>query len=359
MDDITWVAHFPKITYTRHKKMVAYFLTGHSLEKMEIDDFFNIGIDLEIAHEIIVWREKNPKEKIFEKIEKNSITPISIQDQRYPKLLKEINDPPLVLFVRGQIYILSEGLNIGVVGTRRYTTYGKEVCVKICNELTKNQITIISGLALGIDSFSHQAALDNGGKTIAVLGSGIDRESIYPRFNLKLAENIIKNNGAIISEYPPGTKPTGFSFPARNRIIAGLSQGVLVIEAPLKSGSLITARHALDYNREVMAIPHPINSENGTGNNELIKRGAALISSAQDVFESLNWNYLNNTQKRKLENLTPEEKKILDLLSQESWQIEKIINSLNLPSEQILSTLTLLEMRSMIKNIGGGYYTKI
>lgn len=289
MIDHVWLTHFPKITYARHKKLAALFLNSHSFAQIEYDDICAVGLEPEIAHELIVWREKNPWEKIKKQLEDYEIYTLSINEPTYPELLKQINDPPWTLFVRGQLLNDANQLGIGVVGTRQNSPYGQEVCIKLSDELAKKKITIVSGLALGIDSFAHQSALNQNGLTIAVLGCGIDRQTVYPRSHEHLSEKILNSGGVLLSEYPPGTPPTQYSFPARNRIIAGLTQGTLVIEAPLRSGALITARRALDYNREVMAVPHPINSTSGAGGNELIKGGAALVTSIDDICETMSW----------------------------------------------------------------------
>ncbi len=296
MIDHIWLTHFPKITYARHKKLAAHFLNSHSFAQAEFDDLCTTGLEPEIAHELIVWRENNPWEKIKKQLANTEITAFSIDDPNYPNLLKQITDPPWVLFVRGKLENIPSQLEIGIVGTRKCSNYGKEVCIKLTTELAKQGIAIVSGLALGIDGFAHQAALDQNGLTIAVLGGGIDQPTIYPPDHRNLAEKILHSGGAIVSEYPPGTEPTKYSFPARNRIIAGLTSGTLVIEAPIQSGALITARRALDYNREVMVIPHPINSISGAGGNELIKQGAAVITSAEDIFAALNWDNTTNQQ---------------------------------------------------------------
>ncbi len=357
MIDHVWLTHFPKITYARHKKLAAHFLNSRPFSQIEYDDICAAGLEPEIAHELIVWREKNPWEKIKKHLDDYEINTLSIDEPAYPDLLKQITDPPWALFVRGQLPNNPSQLGVGVVGTRRHSLYGKEVCIKLSDELAKRKITIVSGLALGIDSFAHQSALNQNSLTTAVLGCGIDRPTVYPRSHENLAEKIIKSGGALISEYPPGTPPSKFSFPARNRIVAGLTQGTLVIEAPLKSGALITARRALDYNREVMAIPHPINSISGAGGNELIKNGAALVTSIDDICETLSWQNIMPDQPI-VKNTNTEEDNVLKYLSNEARQIESIIQASGLPSEKILVTITLLEMRGLVKNLGGGYYAK-
>ncbi|MDA2921876.1 DNA-processing protein DprA [Patescibacteria group bacterium AH-259-L07] len=215
-------------------------------------------------------------------IKYQKITP---QDKNYPQLLKEIPDSPHKLYVWG-VLKQKEKYPLAVVGTRKVSNYGKQVTIELVKELAKQGLTIISGLALGVDGISHQAALDANGRTIAVLGSGFDH--LYPQEHAKLANDIVKSGGAIITEYPPDAKPTQKTFPARNRIIAGMSLGVLVIEAPMRSGALITARHALEQNRDVFAVPGSIYNKNSAGTNNLIKMGAKPVTSPEDILESFN-----------------------------------------------------------------------
>lgn len=220
-------------------------------------------------------------------------------------------------------------------------------------------MVIVSGLALGIDGLAHRAALKVNGLTIAVLGSGINKTSVYPAEHRTLSEEIIVRGGAVVSEYPPGFKPTLYSFPARNRIIAGLSLGTLVTEAPISSGALITAKAALDYNREVLAVPHPITNETGAGGNALLKQGAVLVTTAQDVSEALQLQ--NLTTMVAAENIAPTnptETQLLALLSSEPRHIDIVIKQSTLASALVGSTLTLLEMKGRVKNIGGMLYVR-
>ncbi len=350
------LAHFPKITYNRYQKLAAYFSDFKDIWNAEINELIQAGLDESIAGEFLAWREKNQIEKIMEKLNKEKIEIIPINDPAYPVLLKEINDPPYVLFLRGKLPNQSLPA-IGVVGTRKFTNYGKLVCQEIVAPLANQGIAIISGLALGIDSIAHQTVVDNKGITVAVLGGGVDKKTVAPATNQKLSEQIIATGGAVVSEYPPGFLPTQYSFPARNRIIAGLSLGTLVIEAPITSGALITARCALDYNREVFAIPHPINSPTGAGPNNLIKMGAKLVTQATDIIESLSLaglgDIINNKQ---LLPSTPTEAKILSCLSKEPQHIDTIIKSTGLDSPTANSALVLMEMKGKIRNLGGMNY---
>lgn len=212
---------------------------------------------------------------------------IDIKHKSYPTLLKEIYDPPQTLYVNGQLRA-KEKYPLAVVGTRKVSLYGKKITRSLVEALAQAGFTIISGLALGVDGIAHQTTLDVGGKTIAVLGSGLD--IIYPSFHQQLAQKIIESNGAIISEYELKTRPSKWTFPARNRIVAGMSLGTLVIEAPKKSGALITARFALEQGREVFAVPGSVYNENSAGCNLLIKMGAKPVTKPEDILEAFNLN---------------------------------------------------------------------
>ncbi len=283
------------------------------------------------------------------------IKQINIEDNNYPKILKEIHDPPKTLYIRGNFHD-DDKTAVGIVGTRNYTSYGKQVAENIAGDLAEAGITIISGLAKGIDTWAHKSALDRGGRTIAVLGSAVDSKNLYPSCNRKLAEKITQN-GAVISEYPLGTKSERWFFAQRNRIISGLSLGVLVIEAPEKSGALITATQAVEQNRDVFAIPGPIYSENSIGTNGLIKMGAKLVTCANDILEELNLPLLEDKRKKfKPENKW--EENLLNILTKEPIHIDEINKQSKLEPGLVSSTLMMLELRGIVKNHGGSYYTK-
>lgn len=276
---------------------------------------------------------------------------IALQDKEYPAILKEIHDPPKELYIKGEI-TSQDKVAIAIVGTRKFTQYGKQVAYDISGNLAKLGITIVSGLARGIDAFAHEAALESGGRTIAVLGSGLDRESFFPSSNWSLSEKIAKQ-GAIITEYPFGTRGTHFTFPQRNRIVSGLSLGVVVIEAPEESGALITASLALEQNREVFAVPGNIYEKNFQGTNKLIKMGAKLVTGIEDILEELNLTHLLNAEKKinyKPEN--KEEEVVLSLLSIKPVHIDEIIKQSKMPASSVNSTLMILELKKVVKNLG-------
>lgn len=280
------------------------------------------------------------------------IKKITIKDKNYPELLKKIPDAPKLLYIKGEFPFNNPAF--AIVGTRRFSSYGKQVALEIAGDLAQAGLIIISGLAPGIDTFAHQAALERKGKTIAVLGTSLDEKSIYPKENIKLAKEIIKNGGCLISEYPPGTHGSKITFPRRNRIISGLSLGVLVIEAKEKSGSLITANYAFSQRRKVFAVPGAIHSSNSKGPHYLIKRGAKLVEDANDILEEFN---LPLTKNQGVEGKTEEERSILNALREKSLHIDKIIEKTKLSSGIVAGTLAILEIKGKVRNLGGNIWT--
>ena len=290
------------------------------------------------------------------KTNSQEIYTIPFEDPRYPELLRHIPTPPSLLYIRGDLEYNQE-YSLAVVGTRRPSSYGKEVTEPLVDELVRYGFTIISGLAIGIDALSHSAALNAHGKTIAVLGSGVDEKSIYPPQNRNLAKRILENGGVIISEFPPGIEPLPHHFLQRNRIISGLARGVLIIEAPERSGALNTANHALEQGREVFAIPGPIFSKNSRGTNTLIKMGARLVTSADDIIEELGLTSPSPSSTSRQAS-SPEEEQILTLLEDavSGLDIETIIQQSRLNPKDISSILTIMELTGKIKNIGHNCY---
>jgi len=281
------------------------------------------------------------------------IKTISIEDKNYPKLLKKIKDPPKILYYLGRLP-RAESRGFAIVGTRRCSTYGKQVASEIAADLADAGLTIVSGFAKGIDTCAHQSIIEREKRTIAILGTGLDEKSIYPKSNLKLINKVLERDGCLISEYPPGTHGSEFTFPQRNRIISGISLGVLVVEAKRKSGALITANYAFSQNRKVFAIPGSIYSSNSKGPHILIKRGAKLVENANDILEELNLPLTEKT--KRLEGETDEENLILETLKQESLHIDKIIEKTKLSAASVASTLAILEIKNKVKNLGGNVY---
>jgi DNA processing protein len=294
---------------------------------------------------------------------------VTLEDEEYPQLLKEIKNPPFVLYGRGSLEILTgfarqpgvlSGLlcsTIAVVGTRKTTEYGREVTKLLTTELVLNGFTIVSGLALGVDAISHVTALENNGKTIAVLGCGVDCCS--PGENQSIYNSILESENCIISEFPLGMKPAKWTFPARNRIIAGLSQAVLVTEGAEDSGSLITANFALKFNRKVFAVPGPITSSMSKGPYKLIQKGATLVTSGEDILEELKVQSVKlkvAVQSLKFNNATEEELKILKLLENENLHFDEILRKTKFTSSKLGVILSLMEIKGMIKSLDGGMF---
>ena len=321
-----------------------------------ISELKQAQIEEKIASEFVLKRaEINPQQE-WEKLEKEKISLLTIKNENYPYLLKELYTPPPLLYYRGQLSSNDE-FPIAVVGTRKFTPYGKQATEEITIELAKNGITIVSGLALGIDAIAHNTTLQNHGRTIAVLGSGLDNQNIYPTHNRYLAQKIIDSGGLVVSEYPISTLPLKQNFPARNRIVSGLSLGTLVIEAPEASGALITARHSLDQNREVFAVPGNINSKTAAGPNNLIKMGAKAVTSALDILETLDLTQATDfIENQKIVPDSPEEETLLNHLTREPIHIDELARAANLGMPEVTSTLTMMEMKGKVKNLGNMNY---
>lgn len=297
--------------------------------------------------------------KELDELNKRDIELITYFDESYPKPLKNIYSPPLFLYISGNIDTI-DNYSISIVGTRRATEYGKKITEKIGMELAEQGITIVSGLARGIDSASHRAALKAGGRTIAVIGSGLDR--IYPAENKELSEKISKN-GAVISEFPLDTKPDAQNFPRRNRIISGLSLGTLVVESNVNGGAMQTAAHALDQNREVFAIPGNLEVPQSEGTNKLIQEGRAkLVKNAEDILVELDLKLKpvigKNIPKPKVD-LNLFEEKLLEVLNSEPIQIDKLSAKVGSTTSDCLVNLLTLEFKGLVKQLPGKQFVKL
>lgn len=311
----------------------------------------------EIKEKIVHNRNMQNLQVLLEKIEKQNIKAVTIYDDNYPIGLKYIDDNPKVFFVKGNI-IEDDKLAIAIVGSRKATSYGKWACEKFTRELVNLDVTIISGLASGIDAVAHKTALDNNGRTIAVLGNGLDK--VYPKRNLSLYKEI-EIKGAIVSEFPLGTPPLAFNFPQRNRIISGLSLGTVVIEAQEKSGSLITAHHALDQGKDVFSVPGNINSIFSSGTNKLIKDGAKPLLEIEDIIEEIhelqNKIILNKKESIDYSNYSETEIKIINILSEGPLHADAIAYKANIDISTATSILTILELKNVIKELSGRIFT--
>jgi DNA processing protein len=340
----------------RLQRLLKYFPDLQAAWQAPFNELIKAGLEQKAAEQIIIQRPKiNPKQEL-EKIQEKNIKIVTIFDKQYPKLLKEIYAPPPLLYYLGDFDINQDFL-LAVVGTRKMSAYGEQITQQLVSELTRCGLNIVSGLALGIDACAHQAALANRGKTTAVLGSGLDQ--IYPATNRRLSQKIIENHGLIISEFPLGTIPFKSNFPQRNRIISGLSLGTLIIEAGIKSGALITAKYALEQNREVFAVPGNINHTLAAGPNQLIKMGAKMVTQASDILETLNLEQAQIFQTtQKIIPATETEKTLFKFLSDEPLHVDKLANLARLNISVTNATWTIMEMKGLIKNLGQQNYVK-
>ncbi len=318
------------------------------------------GFSDKVIQKFIAEKQKiKDLNKIEEDVLQKDIKVITLQDEDYPCYLKQIYDPPIALFVKGDLKQCNLDKCLAVVGSRKASHYIKEVLRKIITDMKGNDITIVSGMAIGVDSTAHIAAMDCDLKTIAVIGSGFDY--IYPKSNKQMFENIIEKGGAVISEYFPEEKAAPWKFPRRNRIISGLSQGTLVAEAGLKSGALITANLCLDQNRELMCIPGMVTNPNTEGSYKLIKSGAGVITCAEDVFRQLNWEKNNTLLSEKQEiniKLLDNEAKVYKILDLEAKTFDTILEESKLSVEDLMIVLTTLELNELIEQLPGQQFVK-
>ena len=314
------------------------------------------GIDAEIAKKFLQLRASINLQAELEKLTHEGISLLTFRDANYPKLLLEIPKFPTILYYKG-VMQEPEELCVAVVGTRQITNYGRTVIPQLVEPLVDAGATIVSGMAFGVDAASHEVALKKGRRTVAVLGGGLDEKSLYPKHHALLAKQIVDAGGALLSEYPIGTPNFKQNFVARNRIISGLSVATLIIECDLESGTLITAKHALDQNRTVFAVPGPIYSPQSQGPNNLIKMGAKAVTSSDDIFQDLNLDFLPQQQTAQNNfSDTKEEMVILKLLSFEPVIVNELIKQSTLDASQVTSALTFLEMKGRVKNLGGQQY---
>lgn len=289
--------------------------------------------------------------RLYDRLKNDSVSIICLGHEDYPLNLSLISNPPPILYIKGKLQEKDNNA-IGIVGTRKPTEYGRTVATEFAKKLADYEITVVSGLAIGIDTSAHMGSIENGGRTIGVIGCGID--IVYPKTNKRLFELVI-DNGVIISEFPPGTKPLSFNFPLRNRIISGLSKAIIVVQATLKSGTFSTVKWATEFGREIFAVPGNINVPQSEGTNKLIKMGANVITDISDMLS-----YFGIGEKKIEEELElpDDEKKIFDILSDEPLSIENISGILGFSLQHTTSSLFLLELKGYVKDVGGKRYVK-
>ncbi|NOX61508.1 MAG: DNA-protecting protein DprA [Chloroflexi bacterium] len=311
------------------------------------------GLDRRSLNNLVDARKKLDLDAEVQRLHASGVRVLTWEDPDYPARLLEIPAPPPVLFVRGELSP-QDDWGVAVVGTRRATTYGREAARRLVEDLARAGVTIVSGLARGIDGVAHRTALEVGGRTLAVMGSGLDM--VYPPEHRKLARQILEQ-GAWISEQPLGAKPEARNFPARNRIISGLSRGVLVVEGRWSSGAIITAKFALEQGRDVFAVPGSILSPASEGPNRLLKEGAIPALSANDILEALNFTQIDqHLQARQILPDDPVEAELMSLLSREPRHIDEIRRDIDLPIQEVSSALTLMELKGLVRQVGGMHY---
>ena len=352
---------FPGIGPVRFKLLLNFFGSAKEAWEAPVDTLKNIKLGDKLVSEFDRFRHTFDSSSYITRLENNHISVLTQTNPRYPKLLKAIADAPFLLYVKGKKPKIPIRLDrmIGVVGTRRITPYGKEVTERLVAGLVAYGFTIVSGLAYGVEAVAHETAIKEGGTTIAVLGCGID--IIAPPSNARLYDKIAGGAGAIVSEMPLGLRPNKGLFPARNRIISGLSLGVVVTEGADDSGALITARNAAEQGREVFAVPGPITSRYSAGPAKLLKNGAKLVERVEDIVEEL---HIEPTSKKgrfagdppERQGQTKEEQKILMMLAEKRIHIDELVRESGLTMQIIGSTITVLEMRGVIKDFGDNVY---
>jgi DNA processing protein len=322
--------------------------------KAPASELARAGLDPKVTANITGYRDNINLDEQLKLLEKFQVTAIPFESPDYPPMLAETHDCPALIYIRGE-YRKDDWNSVAVVGTRRATAYGRQATEDLVYNLALNKITIVSGLAKGIDTIAHRTALEAGGRTIAVFASGLD--IVYPPDNLKLAREIMEH-GALVSEYPLGTKPKAENFPRRNRILSGLSRGVLVVESGESSGALITVNFALEQNREVFAVPGSIYSPMSKGPNRLIGEGAKLVSNYVDIIEELNLSIVS--QQLVMQNVVASdgiESIIMKHISEEPVHVDEICRNSGLDTSTVISTLTVLELNGLIKHRGNMTYT--
>ncbi|HUV57124.1 MAG TPA: DNA-processing protein DprA [Dehalococcoidales bacterium] len=346
-----WVGFslIPGIGRVRFAQLENYFGNLENAWQAGPADLKHSGLDSNAIRAITTWRPKISLEAEMEKIDRYGVKVFTCHDPGYPTRLKEIYDYPPLIYVRGSLLAEDEWC-LAVVGTRRATVYGRQVTEEMVADLAKSKITIVSGLAKGIDSVAHNSALEAGGRSIAVFACGLD--TVYPSENVNLARRIMQQ-GALISEYPLGTRPRADNFPRRNRIMSGMSLGVLVVEAGETSGAMITAHLALEQNREVLAIPGSILSPASRGTNQLIQEGAKLVSDYTDILEELNLTAVaHQIEMKEIIPASDTESLLLKQLSAEPTHIDEICRNSGLPVSTVSGTLTMMELKGLVRQVG-------
>ncbi len=328
----------------RYRKLLNYFGSLSVAWEAPKDALLAAGMTEKLIHSLSVTKQSFDPVLLQTNLEKKGIKVLIWDDNGYPPYLLEIAQPPPVLYYLGDI-TEADNLAMAIVGTRNVTSYGKQLCKDTAAYLAGHGITIVSGLARGVDKIAHQAAIDIGGRTIAVLGSGVD--VIYPPEHRNLAESIIKN-GAILSDYAPGTKPEGYNFPPRNRIISGLSRGTIVIEAGERSGALITAKFAVEQGRDVFAVPGSVLSPMSKGTNHIIGEGAIPMTNPATVVSHLGLEKKKTVSSSERIAMSPLEQRVYQALGSDTMHVDELCAKLDMPIEKLNATLMMMQLKSLV-----------
>lgn len=313
------------------------------------------GLPADTVQRIVSYRKEVDLDAELDKLDRHGVRAVTREDDDYPRRLREIDAAPYILYIKGTL-APEDDLAIGMVGTRRATPYGRDMTRHIASDLATAGVVVVSGLALGIDTAAHRAALDAGGRTIAICGNGLD--IVYPPRNRRLAEEIIEN-GALLSEFPLGTQPEASNFPARNRIISGVSRGVVIVEAPQRSGALITASFAANQGREVYAVPGSALSKTSAGCHELIRSGATLVTGADDILEDLNMQSAQSAvQTRMVLPDSDQERRLYELIGAEPRHIDEICLESGLSIQETNGLLVAMELKGLIRQSGTQFYVR-
>ncbi|HJS20906.1 MAG TPA: DNA-processing protein DprA [Anaerolineales bacterium] len=340
----------------RMQALVQHFGDLESAWSAAPADLAEAGLGLKLIERIVQARAQVDLDKVWARIEVQGIKILTWQDEAYPQRLKEIEQPPPVLYVRGD-YLPDDLFAVAIVGTRRVSPYGRQITEELASYLAGNGITVISGLARGVDAIAHQTALKAGGRTISVLGSGVDK--IYPPEHRQLAERMMES-GSILSDYAPGTPPDASNFPPRNRIISGLSLAVVVIEAGETSGALITAEFAAEQGREVFAVPGSILAPQSKGTNKLIQQGALPLLSVNDLMQALDLTRMGEQKAaRKVIPADETEARLMNVLGVQPLHVDEIRTQTELPIEKVSATLALMELKGLVRQVGGMNYVAV
>lgn len=352
---IIGLSFFEGIGPARYKLLTDYFGSAREVFGASEKELLSVGLSEKLVQKFLLFRKNVKLDEVYKSINKKGIRVITEKDALYPKELLEIEGRPFILYLLGKTELLTEAKKVAIVGTRKPTTYGygREMTSVFARTLAESGLTIVSGMAMGVDAIAHHEALEKNGKTIAVLGCGVD--ICYPPVNYPLYQRL-KEEGLIISEFPPGMRTSKGVFPSRNRIVAGLATAVIITEGAEKSGSLITASFGAEYGRDVYAIPGPVTSPLSYATNSLLKNGAKIALDPTDVLTDMNISPIKKVPTNVV--LSDDERKILDLFAEShSLHIDEISRNLNTDVSRLSVQLSILTMKGVLQEMDGGEYT--